>query len=146
MGGLGGSGGQGGIAGVGGGDAGSPSTGGMAGRQGRGGGGGSGPAQCDAVLATANAALAEAQGCNLALSARQCGDLVDTVCGCKTPVARLDSMATKTYLAALAALKSCPSECPPEPCENLTSGTCLPDHSGSIDGHCVGDDTNLTPF
>ncbi len=135
------------MAGVGGGDAGSPAAGGTGGRQGRGGrggGGGSGPAQCDAVLATANAALLEAQQCNLAISSPQCVDLVDTVCGCKTPVARIDSAATKTYLAALAALGSCSVDCLAVECENPTSGSCMPTDSGSIEARCVGD--SLTPF
>jgi hypothetical protein len=100
--------------------------------------------QCTAVLTTANNALEAAQVCNLALSSLQCVELVETPCGCLVPVAKADSMATKTYLAALKALESCTIACAGALCQNPSSGHCEPDGSGS-EGHCVGDN-DLSAF
>jgi hypothetical protein len=132
------------VAGHGAGDGGAP-AGGRGGRDSRGGSGGSGPMQCTAVLTTANKALEAAQVCSLAVSSLQCVEFVETPCGCLVPVAKPESMATKTYLAALKALESCPVQCTQALCQNPSSGHCEFDSPSSAEGHCVGDN-DLSTF
>jgi hypothetical protein len=116
--GAGGSGGSGAAGGAGGatGGAGGASTG----------GGGSGPADCDALLTQAYAAIEAAKACNPTIDLNECTEIVPSLC-CPIAVNPANAAAIAELEALLAeiAAQQCQVDCPAVPCFKDPQGVCV---------------------